>query len=292
MKVRKIVAGLAAVSMLAAFSAQAVFAADGVVIKAGEAKAEAGKDFTLEISLENVPAAGTNAVEFAVTYDAKVLSISSVTAGKVAQTGVNDAEKLEGVNGFEAGWDTAGTITITYSTGLTDAAYAMGDGVFAVISGKVAEGTADGEYPVQITAIPRESVQGKGDVNKEVKSGLMKADGTIEKYATSGADGKVIVGTAAVETDPPTETDKPTDQPTEEQKPGNVKYCDVNCDGTIDIMDVIKINKYLIGSAELNDEATANADVDVSGDVNSTDALNILKRVVGAYTDANFPIKK
>ena len=48
MKVRKIVAGLAAVSMLAAFSAEAVFAADTCTIKAGTATAKAGEEFTLE----------------------------------------------------------------------------------------------------------------------------------------------------------------------------------------------------------------------------------------------------
>ena len=69
MKVRKIVAGLAAVSMLAAFSAQAVIAADTVSIKAGEASANAGEKFTLDVSLEGVPAAGISSMEFAVTYD-------------------------------------------------------------------------------------------------------------------------------------------------------------------------------------------------------------------------------
>jgi len=275
MKVRKIVAGLAAVSMLAAFSAQAVFAADSVSIKAGEAKAAAGENFTLEISLAGVPAAGTNAVEFAVTYDSKVFTITSVKPGAVAQTGVDTAENLNGVNGFEAGWDTAGTITISYSTGLGDAAYAMGDGVFAVISGTVAEGAADGEYPIKVTAIPRETVEGNGVTNTEVKAGLISTDGTVTKYAATGVAGKITVGT------------EPTDP-----DPTEVKYCDVNCDDAIDIMDVIMFNKYILGVAEVSPQGLKNADVNADGDPNSTDSLNILKRVVNILSDSDFPIKK
>lgn len=283
MKVRKIVAGLAAVSMLAAFSAQTAFAADSVTIKAGEAKAAAGENFTLEISLAGVPAAGTNAVEFAVTYDSKAISITGVKAGAVAQTGVEKAEKLEGVNGFEAGYDTAGLITISYSTGLGDAAYAMGDGVFAVISGKVAAGTADGEYPIKITAIERETVEGKGDTNKEIKAGLIASDGTVTKYSATGVNGAVIVGT-------PTPTQDTTQAETPET--GEVKYCDVNNDGLIDIMDIILFNKWSLGIGEISAQGMKNADVNADGTVDSNDGLNILKRIVDILSDADFPIKK
>ena len=44
MKVRKIVAGLAAVSMLAAFSAQVVAAADTVTVTASKVEAKAGEE--------------------------------------------------------------------------------------------------------------------------------------------------------------------------------------------------------------------------------------------------------
>ena len=55
---------------------------------------------------------------------------------------------------------------------------------------------------------------------------------------------------------------------------------DVNDDKTVDIMDVIAINKFLLGSASLDDAAKRRADVDQNGDVDSTDSLNILKYVV------------
>ncbi|MCR5718581.1 MAG: cellulase family glycosylhydrolase [Oscillospiraceae bacterium] len=97
----------------------------------------------------------------------------------------------------------------------------------------------------------------------------------------------------------PTETDKPTEaKPTETDKPtGNnnptdadkivesnsadVKYGDVNLDGTVDIMDVIAINKYLTGSKQLDAGAQANADVNRDNKVDSSDSLTILKHAVG-----------
>lgn len=318
MKVRKIVAGLAAVSMLAAFSAQAAFAADTVTIKAGEASAKAGENFTLEISLGDVPAQGISAIEFAVTYDAKVATVSGVSAGKIANNGVDDAEKFDGVTVFEAGKDTAGLVTITYSTGLSDAKYCITEsGVFATITGTVAAGTADGEYPVTITAISRETVEGKGDTNKEIKAGYIAADGTLTKYSTTTVDGKIIVGgggtaetTAPAEetTAPAEETTAPAQQDTTEggDKPEettekdtgspvnpDVKatlYGDANVDGSVDILDVIKLNKFLLGNDKLTDEGKANADVDANKAIDTTDSLNILKCVVEMIEQSSFPL--
>lgn len=55
---------------------------------------------------------------------------------------------------------------------------------------------------------------------------------------------------------------------------------DSNCDGTIDILDVIALNKALLGNTVLTDLGRSNADVDGDGKTDSTDALNILKYVV------------
>lgn len=59
---------------------------------------------------------------------------------------------------------------------------------------------------------------------------------------------------------------------------------DVNGDESIDILDVILVNRYLLGSASLVQEQTAAADVDGNGEVDTTDALNILKHVVKLIT--------
>ena len=305
MKVRKIAAGLAAVSMLAAFSAQAVFAADSVSIKAGEATAAPGENFTLDVSLGDVPAQGISAIEFAVTYDADVVTVTGVSAGKVTENGVDAAEKFDGVTVFEAGYATKGLVTITYSTGLSDSKYCITDsGVIATISGTVAAGAKDGVYDVTVTAIGRETVEGNGTTNKEIKAGYIDADGNVTKYTVTASKGSITVGKPEEETtekvEPTTEKTEPSseEQPTSEQQPSSEEqkgkvtmYGDANCDGKVDIMDVIAVNKYLLGSSTMSDDGKANADVDANSKIESTDSLNILKCVVEMIEQSSFPVK-
>lgn len=73
-------------------------------------------------------------------------------------------------------------------------------------------------------------------------------------------------------------TAEPTIEPTEAG--GNFTYGDVNNDGGVDILDVILVNKFLLGSATLEGDARLAADVDCDGEVGTTDSLNILKKVV------------
>ena len=55
---------------------------------------------------------------------------------------------------------------------------------------------------------------------------------------------------------------------------------DVNGDGTVDVMDLILLNKYILGSAELSPEALAAADMNNDGSVNATDSLLLLKQIL------------
>ncbi len=59
-----------------------------------------------------------------------------------------------------------------------------------------------------------------------------------------------------------------------------LKKGDVNEDGTIDIMDVIRLNRYLLGSETLTKAQSAAADVDGNDTLDSTDSLLILKYTV------------
>ena len=54
----------------------------------------------------------------------------------------------------------------------------------------------------------------------------------------------------------------------------------MNLDGSIDIMDVIALNKFLLGTDKLSDASKAAADADGNKALDSTDSLNILKYVV------------
>lgn len=75
-------------------------------------------------------------------------------------------------------------------------------------------------------------------------------------------------------TNPPA-TEPPTNAPEQPKK-----YGDMDGDGQVDLVDVIKLNKYLMIGAPLSSEALANADVDKNGVVDEVDSLNILKYII------------
>ncbi len=91
-------------------------------------------------------------------------------------------------------------------------------------------------------------------------------------------------------TEAPTEepTDEPTEEPTDAPQTGDLLYGDINADKAVDIMDVIALNKYLLGSGSLDEDAKKRADVDLNEKVEATDSLNILKCVVEIIT---LPVK-
>ena len=85
-------------------------------------------------------------------------------------------------------------------------------------------------------------------------------------------------------TDAPTEepTDAPTDAPT--QALTVTLWGDADVDGDCDIIDVICVNKDQLGSYQLDAQGMLNADVDRSGTMNFTDAVNIMKALVDLAT--------
>jgi hypothetical protein len=60
----------------------------------------------------------------------------------------------------------------------------------------------------------------------------------------------------------------------------DVIYGDANCDGNVDILDVIALNKNLMGSSSLTTQGALNADVDRDGTPTSADALSIMRYCV------------
>ncbi|MBR1553990.1 MAG: glycoside hydrolase, partial [Oscillospiraceae bacterium] len=78
-------------------------------------------------------------------------------------------------------------------------------------------------------------------------------------------------------------TEKATEKTTEAETPAG-KLGDVNGDGSIDILDVITLNKALLGKENLSASQEKNADVNKSGKPDSNDALMIMKSIVGLLT--------
>ncbi|MEE5993465.1 MAG: glycosyl hydrolase [Oscillospiraceae bacterium] len=76
----------------------------------------------------------------------------------------------------------------------------------------------------------------------------------------------------------PTETNPtPTDGDT-------IVYGDADCNGIVDIADVLLVNQHLLGIADMLDEGKANANVDGNKVLDDSDALNILKSLVDLVT--------
>ncbi len=84
--------------------------------------------------------------------------------------------------------------------------------------------------------------------------------------------------TEAPTTEEPT-TEAPTTEPSSEgtDATGNG---DVNCDGSVDILDVIALNKALLIGEPISEQGAKNADVDLDGTPTANDTLTILKYTI------------
>lgn len=83
----------------------------------------------------------------------------------------------------------------------------------------------------------------------------------------------------------PTEGDDPTDVPTE--NPDAVVYGDVDDNGEVEIGDVISLCKASMGTYTLTDKGIRNADVNLDGTADTTDAAFILQSLIGLI---NLPV--
>lgn len=85
-------------------------------------------------------------------------------------------------------------------------------------------------------------------------------------------------------------TDPPTDEPTTEPdtEPDEIKWGDVNVSGEVDVADVIDLCKASMGAFTLTAQGAKNADVDQNGSADTTDASYILQSLIGLVT---LPVK-
>ncbi len=67
---------------------------------------------------------------------------------------------------------------------------------------------------------------------------------------------------------------------------------DADESGKVDILDVISVNKAILGKEKLSAQGLANADLDVDKKPTASDSLNIMKLIVGLLTQADCPLKK
>jgi hypothetical protein len=256
--------------------ATAVAAGETVQISVGKTNAEAGAEFSVDVSLADIPSSGIQALDFAVTYDSKVLTITSVEQGALINKSAETADKSAALSPlFESSINSKeGFVSMIWSTSTDDASYWLkGDGVFCTIKGTVASGATSGaESALKIVPIDRETYAGSGSPNGDIGCGYEK-DGKPVKLATSVSNGSVTVGKVV------TTTEKTTDK---------IVRGDANCDGTVDMGDAVLImqslanpNKYGLSGSDskhITEQGKLNGDVDeeVKG-LTSNDALKIQK---------------
>ena len=140
--------------------------------------------------------------------------------------------------------------------------------------------------PAQETTAPAEETTAPAqETTAPAQETTAPAQETTAPAQETTAPAQETTAPAQETTAPAQETTAPAQETTapaqETTAPANIQYGNVNMtDDAVDILDVIMINHYLLGSISLNDAQKANADVDRNGTVDTTDSLNILKYIV------------
>ena len=311
MKTKRTMAGILAMAMAAsALAFNPVFAAGGIGISAEKVSAKAGAEFTLAVSLKDVPSTGVGGCEFSLAYDSSIVTVTGVTAGTVAQTGADDQESVFAgeAPSFDSNFSTAGVIDVIYSTGLTDSAYMVKqDGVFLTITGTVNESAKVGDVSeFKIQPIDRETTPGSGTKNDQIVFASIAEDGTVSNYDTVVSDGSVtVVGdsetTTAVTTTTGSEsTTTATKETTVTKDTADTKetttgsedeanYGDANLDGKVDLTDAVTLNKYLAGLVTASEQAVKNMNVYLDDNVDEKDTTYLMRFVLNMEGYQNLP---
>ena len=88
----------------------------------------------------------------------------------------------------------------------------------------------------------------------------------------------------------PTETES---EPQDTSAPDSeIIWGDADCSGEVDILDVITLNKVILGKDTFTDQGLKNADTNQNNVPDSSDSLNIMKLIVGLLSAENLPVSE
>ncbi|MCI5844814.1 MAG: cohesin domain-containing protein [Oscillospiraceae bacterium] len=298
MKTKRTMAGILAVAMAASAMAWTpVFAAGEIGVSAEKVSAKIGQEFTLQVSLSDVPASGLGGCEFSLAYDSTIVTVTNVQAGAITETGADEQSSAFAgeAPSFDCNYETAGVIDVIWATGLTDSTYwVKQDGVFLTITGTVNESAKVGDVSeFKIQAIDREVTPGSGTKNDKVTFVSLDANGDVTSYDTVLSDGSVTVigDDVTTTTTTATTTNKPdvttTTVTTVSGGEDRIAYGDTNLDGVVDLRDAISMNKYLAGliTWTSDDQAYKNADVNADGSVKEDDGTILVNFVINLISE-------
>lgn len=279
MKLKRILSGAIACAMAAtvasSMAATATAAGNGVAIEVGSTTAEAGGTFSVDVSVTSVPSTGISALEFAIGYDASVVSITGISAGALADTGAAAAEL--NLNSALSGTMVSGStyscfdyailsdqVSATWVTGLEDSQYWLKDtGVLFTITGKIADDASVNKTDLKVEAIKRETSAGSGQVNSLMYAVAIDSDLNVTNYTVTGTNGTITIDSGTVTTP---------------------LYGDIHIDGVVDGKDVVKLSQAVARVVTLTDEEEANADVVLDNSVDGKDLVR-LSQYIGRLID-------
>lgn len=270
MKTKKIVIGTMAAAMLSISVCSLIpasAAGETVQIIAGNAEAKAGEQFTVEVTLADIPTAGIQACDFSIEFDNSVITVDEITAGSLTETGIDaidpSASVLPNFNSFAN--NDEGFASVMWSTSVDDNSYWLkGEGVLCVVKGTVAKNAAAGaSSELKIVPVKR-SVNADSDIiNNEIDCGSL-VNGEKVAYAVATTDGSVKVA--------------------DEGTPTVTKRGDANLDGNVDVGDVVRILQALGNPDAFALTAQGKINADTVGDndgVTGMDAIHILEFEAG-----------
>lgn len=307
MKAKRTIAAVMACTMLAASAVPLQATAADATVKLSGAKVEAaaGAEFSVDVSLTDIPASKINVLDFGMKFDASALNVTEVVIGPSADTKPDDATASEAPIFATSVKD--GQIAISWTTAASSDAWIATDGVILTVKGTVNADAKDGTYPLEFVPVDRTLHNKTEEVNKDILISYVYGNDSAE-YKVETDNGAVIVGTPEETTTPaettapaetttaPATTEQTTTAPagttkseeTTTREPiviGDALYGDVNIDGKVELVDAILLNKACAGQVTLTDEARVNADCNADGGVSTDDAIALLRFLVHLATE-------
>ncbi len=270
MKKVKLFSGLVAAAM-AAVSMGTVFAsaADDVTLKVGSATANPGEKFSVTVDLGSVPSSGLSSIDFAISYDASLISIDSIEAGSILNTGASSQEGDYGDMVFNTYVSDSQAI-IVWATGLTDSNYwVKSSGTFVTLNGTVSSNAKAGTTAdLKAVAVGRPEYPNGGD-NTDILFSAVGTDGVSTDYKAAITNGAVTIGGG-------------TDE---------IKWGDVDCNDKVNVADAILLAQYSaeIAGTQVSAQGLLNANVYYDNLTNGDDVSVLLELLAGLRKDEDMP---
>jgi hypothetical protein len=304
MKTNKVIVGAIAATMLSlslSSLAPAIAAGETVQISASSAEAKAGEQFEVKVSLADVPKTGIQGLDFAVTYNNKIVTIDKITVGEIADTKAASSDQTSSLlPTFDVSiQNSEGYSSVIWSTAVEDSSYWISkDGVVCTITGTVSSSAKEGDYSdITLTGVKRETYVGSGQTNSVINAGYSDGDKAV-KYTVKATPGKVSVPSKPANTTVTTTTTTTTTSKTPDTK---VVRGDANCDNEVNLSDAVVImqsianpgaygltgsnDKHITEQGQLNADVAGGTDEKGGDGVTNADALKIQKFKLNLITE-------